>query len=871
MYSWENQMLNNKVSKAVRLAIAFGAASTAAFSASSFAAEEDSAEKVERIEVTGSRIKRVDMAGDLPVTVIDRTAIELSGETSVADLLRNTTFNSLGSFRPQSGSSAQGATTVSLRGLGSDRSLVLVDGRRLPKSTLTGSSQDLNSIPMAAVERVEILTDGASALYGSDAIGGVINVILRKDFNGAEVTLGSGRIEHEGGDRENGSVLFGASSDNSRVLAGASWSGRDIVYARDFPWYSPGGSVYSNNFTTFTTTDGERASNFDFFSPEATCEGVGNENFYRIGARCGFNFAAVSADEASIKNRSAFVKATYDVNDDWSIYTDINIAQTKSFGRYAPGLDTTAYDSSPDTVFISADSPNNPTNPNSPIYDASLEMEQQGLDFWHRFAALGNRDNNLSTELKDIGFGAKGMIGDVSVETGVRKTINESHNVGTGYILRSIARQYINDGTYMLNDPFGASEEVRGAMTVTTSRTGKFNQEEFYANAAFDIMETDAGAIQGFVGFEYRSEDYADVYDSLSAAGQVGGSSGSSAGGGRSVRGLFFETLVPVTEEFELNFAGRYDDYSDYGSDFSPKVSARYNPIDDLVLRASWGKGFRAPSLPDLTQQPSESADSVSDEATCLAIGEAANCSSQINATVIANPDLGSEQSDQYSLGFVYQVTDAISVELDYYNIEITNRIRAFSAQSIIDARLRGDSVPDAFTVSRSPNGAITSLVRGFGNDGSLETSGIDFKANSMFEFGDAGTLRTNFNLSHIVDYKTDGGRNFVDDPGVPQMRLNLSNVYSISDFDFTWNLNLIDSQCEDITADGECEGHIPSWVTHDLQVAYNTPWNGKVSFGAQNAFGKQPPLFAFGGRDYNFDLYSGFGRTMYLNFKQSF
>jgi iron complex outermembrane receptor protein len=254
-----------------------------------------------------------------------------------------------------------------------------------------------------------------------------------------------------------------------------------------------------------------------------------------------------------------------------------------------------------------------------------------------------------------------------------------------------------------------------------------------------------------------------------------------------------------------------------------------------------------------------------------LAIGEDADCSSQINALVIANPDLGSEQSDQYSLGVVYQVTDAISVELDYYNIEITNRIRAFSAQSIIDARLRGDSVPDAFTVSRSPNGAITSLVRGFGNDGSLETSGIDFKANSMFEFGDAGTLRTNFNLSHIVDYKTDGGRNFVDDPGVPQMRLNLSNVYSISDFDFTWNLNLIDSQCEDITADGECEGHIPSWVTHDLQVAYNTPWNGKVSFGAQNAFGKQPPLFAFGGRDYNFDLYSGFGRTMYLNFKQSF
>ncbi|WP_213607757.1 TonB-dependent receptor [Pseudoalteromonas sp.] len=866
-------MLNNKVSKAVRLAIAFGAVSTAAFSASSFAAEEG-VDEVEKIEVTGSRIKRVDMAGDLPITVIDRAAIELSGESSVSDLLRNTTFNSLGSFRPQSGSSAQGASSVSLRGLGADRTLVLVDGRRLPKSTLTGSSQDLNFIPMAAVERVEILSDGASALYGSDAIGGVINVITRKDYNGAEINIGSGRIEHEGGDRENGSVVFGSSSDNASVLAGASWNGRDIVYQRDFPWVEPGGSVYSNNFTTMAQDeDGNYipgASNFDFFSPNATCEGIGDENFYRIGDRCGFNFAAVAADEASIKNRSAFVKARYDINSDWSVFTNINVAQTKSFGRYAPGLDESAY--GPDQ--IDADSPNNPTNPDSPLYDESLGMEQQPLDFWHRFAALGNRDNNLSTELKDITFGTNGMFGDVAVEFGGRKTINESHNVGEGYILRSIARQYINDGTYMLNDPYGAPDEVKNAMRVTTSRTGKFNQEEFFANASFDVMETDAGAIQAFVGFEYRTEDYADKYDSLSEAGQVGGSSGSSAGGDRSVRSAFFEALVPVTEGFELNFAGRFDDYSDYGSDFSPKVSARYEFNDDLVLRASWGKGFRAPSLPDLTQQPAESADSVTDDRTCEAIGQDAGCSSQINAIVISNPDLQSEQSKQIALGLVYQLTDNIDFEIDYYDTEITNRIRAFGAQYIIDATDRGDSLPPAFTVSRAPNGAITELVRGFGNDGSLETSGIDFKARSSFDFGDTGRLTTNFMLSHIIDYSTDGGRNFVRDPEVPQRRMNLSNVYSVADFDFTWNLNLIGHQYEDVeitNGNRVGEGHIPTWITHDLQIAYNTEWNGKFSFGAQNAFGKEPPLVASGGRPYNFDLYSGFGRIMYFNYKQSF
>lgn len=861
-------MLNNKLAKAVRLAIAFGGASTAVFAGNVNAAEEQAAEEVERIEITGSRIRRTDLAGDLPITVIDRETIELSGEASAADLLRNTTVNSLGSFRPQSGSSAQGTSSISLRGLGADRTLVLVDGRRLPKSTLTGSTQDLNAIPVAAIERIEILTDGASAIYGSDAIGGVVNVITRKDFNGAELQIGGGQIEHEGGDRENGSVVFGAASDNASVLAGAAWSGRDIIYARDFPWYSPGGSVYSNNFTTIAFNDaGEPAgSNFDFRAIPGGCEDIGVEAFYPIGARCGFNFALVSADEASIKNRSAFVKGNVDINDDWSLFTTINIAQTKSFGRYAPSLDTTAYSSDN----IAADSPNNPTNPDSPLYDPSLGLENEPVDYWHRFAALGNRDNNYTNDLKDIVVGANGTVGDVFIDFGARKTMNESTNIGTGYVLRSAARQYINDGTYNLADPYGASEEVRNAMTVTTSRLGKFNQEEFFANVQFDVLETDAGMITTFVGAEYRTEDYADQYDSLSEAGQVGGSSGSSATGNRSAKAVFFEALVPVIEDLEINIAGRYDDYSDYGSDFSPKFSVRYSGIEDLVLRASWGEGFRAPSLPDLNQKPAESADSVTDDESCIAIGQEPGCSLQINALVIANPNLESENSESIAAGLVWNATDFLDLEVDYYNIEVTNRIRAFSSQSIIDAERAGDPMPPAFTVSRAPNGAITQVVRGFGNDGILETSGLDLKLATNFDLGNFGSIRNNVSVSYIHDYSTDGGRNFTNDPGVPEYRATIANVYQISDFDFAWNINIIGDQCEDIV-DGECVGHIPTWVTNDLQAGYNAPWNGKFTIGAQNIGGKQPPLFASGGREYNFDLYNGYGRVVYFNYKQTF
>lgn len=211
---------------AIRFALLAGAASAAAMGA---AVAQEQAATLDRIEVTGSRIKRADVEGALPVTVIDRQQLELSGEVSVADFLRNTSFNSFGSFRPQSGSSAQSFAGISLRGLGEGRTLILIDGRRAPIAPNFGSAQDLNSIPLAAVERIEILSDGASAIYGTDAIGGVVNIITRKDFSGAEFTAGVSNPKRPGGETEQGSVIFGAAGDRGRIMAGASYNTRGIV------------------------------------------------------------------------------------------------------------------------------------------------------------------------------------------------------------------------------------------------------------------------------------------------------------------------------------------------------------------------------------------------------------------------------------------------------------------------------------------------------------------------------------------------------------------------------------------------------------------------------------------------------------------
>ena len=859
---------NSKVAKSIRLALMLGAAATASVSTYAFSAEEE-AEEVERIEVTGSRIKRTDMEGALPVTVIDRAQIELSGESSVADLLRNTTFNSSGSFRPQSGSSAQGVSSINLRGIGADRTLVLLDGRRLAKSPSTGGTQDLSTIPMAAVERVEILTDGASAVYGSDAIGGVVNIITRKDFNGVEVKLGAAQITPEGGDREEGSIVFGASSDSTSVISGVSWNKRDIVFARDFDWYEPGASVFGNSFTdegafNWTAFPGACNDGPGFFlldNGPAYADSDGNKH------RCAYNYALESADEASTGNLSLFSNVRHQVNDEWEVFANASYSSSSSFGRYAPVPDSNYYSGNE----FPADSPNNPTNPASSMYDPAFG-DNRPLVWWHRFDALGNRDNTVDAEVKDIILGATGEImEEVYLDFGVRRTKSKTYDIGRNYLVRSTAEAYINDGTYDLKNPSANDADVLNAMKATISRISEFNQDEVYGSLSFNMFEMDGGEAQGVVGFEYREEVYTDQYDSLSEAGQIGGSAGNSAGGGRDVSSAYFETLLPVIDSLEVTIAGRYDSYSDAGSDFSPKVGVKWVPIEDvLTIRASYGEGFRAPGLDILTQKDSFSADSVSDVDTCRAQGEEDDCSVQINGKRTANPNLESEKSKQFALGFVYEPTDWVNFSLDYYNIQISERINFFSAGELLRKEQAGDSIPSGLGVERLPGtNAISLITQGFGNEGELDTSGLDLNIQMHFEVL-GGDLRSQLQTSYQLDYNIDGGRNIIGDPGTPEMRVTLSNSFAISDFDFAWNINHIADTAEEVDA-GLQMGHIPSWTTHDIQVTYNTAWDGKLSLGVQNLADKKPPLFGFDGRDYNMNLYNGYGRITYFRYTQSF
>ncbi|WP_454262234.1 TonB-dependent receptor plug domain-containing protein [Pseudoxanthomonas mexicana] len=876
-----------KLPNAIKFALFASAASLATGNAfaQEAASSDTEAKTLDRIEVTGSRLKRADIEGSLPVTVIDRAAIDASGRVSVADVLRESTFSSFGNFRPQSGSSAQAVADIDLRGIGSDRTLVLIDGRRAPYAPSTGANADLNTIPLAAVERIEILSDGASALYGSDAIGGVVNIILRKDYEGAEFRYGKGSPKVTGGDTEEASVVFGTASERGSLLLGASYNKRGMVFTRDqIGGNVRGGSFYGNNFY-FEDPEHPRAGTSRGADGAAggalTGYACDDTNFWRNGANCVFDFNAVAANEASVKNKSLFARGTWQINDDWTVYTAASYSNADSFGRYAP---------TPGRLYVPEGTPNDP-----------VPGDGLGVFVYHRYAAAGNRDNYVDNTSIDFTLGFQWQASDrLAVDFGLRRSDAKFKELGRGYIVTPLAEQAVATGAYNLRDPFGNPQSVVQGFTATTSRDGKFNIDELFANATLDLFEMGGGMSAIAFGAEYREEDYADVYDSLSEAGVVAGSAGNSAAGTREVYAAYAEWLFPIVSSFDITVAARYDNYSDYGSDVSPKVSLRWQPMDSLTFRASAGQGFRAPTLPSLYGKRSFSAEEVQDYRTCLAIGfSAADCGGDANNDNIAdgpqnedvvsyqidsyssgNQQLKSEQSKQYGLGVAWDPTDWMNVTLDYYNIEIEDRIRQIEYQELVDFDNRGIALPTGTSVIRRSNGSVAEINTAYANEGDLETSGLDFNLRTRFDLGNAGKLENWLQIAHTLDYTVTDGVVKKDRLGwvtQPENRGSLRNTWSYGDLTVNWNINYIGDQQNPgtIPAYGFLAGgintRVGSYTTNDLAVSYNTPWNGTVTLGATNVGDRYPELVGYDNRPWNFYLYDAYGRTVYFRYAQKF
>ncbi|GAB1406311.1 TonB-dependent receptor [Thermomonas brevis] len=901
----------NRLRDAILIALALSTAVVGTATAQEQEAGQ-STKTLDAVTVTGSRIKRAEIEGAVPVTVIDRAQLEASGDMSVSDFLRDTNFNSFGSYQSSSGNSFQGAALVSLRGLGPGRTLVLVDGRRAPNAPMSGSGQDLNSIPMAAVERIELLSDGASSIYGSDAIGGVINIITRKDYEGLEFTIGKGIPTEAGGDTEEMSVVMGSSGDRGRVLAGASHSSRDVIFTRDRDyWYNvPGTSVYSNNFASYLTTGVPgrlRHPSFGTAVPGLCTNGNADDLFYTTGSGagsvCQFNHSATSATLTGLKSNAAFLRGDFQIADDWMVYFNSSVNRTRSFGRYAP------VPSSPwpgGAIRLNVGSKNHPStiggyNPNAadPYYQTAMVrigtnadgtarmglLKDNPMYLFHRFAALGARDGSTENTTYDFLGGFQGTAGMFDLDFGMRYSESRAMSLGLNYVVGGLAQAAIDRGAYNIYDPYSGDPTSLG-MTATISRDMKTSIKEIYGTAAFDLFSLGGGSAAAVIGGEFREEYYQDNYDPLSEAGQIVGSAGNSAAGSRKVTAAFFEVLLPFTNTFEANLAGRFDKYNDYGSDFSPKLSVRWHPIDSLTLRASYGHGFKAPDLPLLTQKTAFSAAATSDPATCKMLTGSESCSTQVTTYGIANPNLGSETSKQWSAGIVWDTTDWLNLQLDYYDIHIDNQIAGVGLATVVRC-LRGlpGLCPTGLTQfqdgtvlpneslglgaafeGNNVNGGITGAQTGSANLGYIDTSGADFVARTNFDLG-WGKLRNQLILSRVFDYASNGGTNVVDAQGYPKYRGSLSNGLSTNLVDFNWNMSYIHG-----TENYEGDGRLPSWLIHNVQASLKTNWNSTMTIGVNNVANKIPVFDpALGGTSYDYYLYDPFGRVVYFRYTQRF
>lgn len=860
------------------LPIAIACALTALPVAAQETPEDDTPQTLDRLTVTGSRIRRADIEGAVPLTVIDRAAIDASGDVSLAEVLRDSTFSSFGNFRPRSGSSAQATADIDLRGIGSDRTLVLVDGRRVPYAPSTGENADLNTIPLAAVERIEILSDGASALYGSDAIGGVVNIILRKDYDGAEVRYGIGNPKVRGGDTEEASLVFGATSDRGSMILGAAVNSRDMVYTRDqISGGIRGGSFYGNNFYFESATEPGEEGEFGGALPGYACD---DPNFWHNGDNCVYDFNAVAADEASVKNRSLFARGSWQIDDAWSVYASGSYSSTDSFGRYAP---------TPGALYVPEGTPNDP-----------VPGDGLGVFVYHRYAAAGNRDNFVDNAVTDLNLGFNWQATEaLYLDFGLRRSQASFKELGRGYIVTPLAEQAVADGSYNLFDPFGNPQEVISGFTATTSRDGFFDIDELYANANLDLFEMGGGVSAVAFGAEHRREDYADIYDSLSEAGVVAGSAGNSAAGAREIYAAYAEWLFPVLDSFDLTLAARYDRYSDYGSDVSPKVSMRWQPLASLTLRASAGQGFRAPALPYVHGQRAFSAEQVNDYRTCVVLGYSpADCGGDANGDNIAdapqsedvsyqvdswssgNANLESENSRQFSVGLAWDASDWLSLTLDYYSIEIEDRIRLIEYQELVNFDNAGIPLPTGTSVLRRSNGSISEVNTAYANEGDLETSGLDLNLRSRLDLEGAGRLENWLQVARVLDYTVTDGEVVKDRLGwisAPDLRATLRNSWTLGALTAGWNVNYIDSQENPATTPsfgfigGGPGSRLGSYTTHDLSLTYRMPWNGSVTLGVNNAGDRYPALLEVRGRPWNFELYDAYGRTTYFRYAQKF
>ncbi|MDE0659806.1 MAG: TonB-dependent receptor [Gammaproteobacteria bacterium] len=745
--------------------------------------------EIETVTVTGSRIAYSPTDGPQPLTVVTREDIDDSGLLSVGDLIQRLPMQGSGINRTYN-NGGDGSVRVELRALGSARTLVLVNGKRwVASGEGANSSIDLNTIPMAAIERVEVLKDGASAVYGSDAIAGVVNIILRKNVDGIEFSHQTGDFAASGGGgEETWSVLGGVDADRARLTIGASLTviddlsnaDREETAARPADGGSSGtpqgrfayGGVVGG-FSNFTLNEGDAGTDPSHFREWTSPDDR-------------FNYNPDNYIQTPSERRNVFLNGSYDLTDRVAFLFDALYQNRLSDQLLAPtplfygwwganqSIDATnIYNPFGVTFCGPATATNNVGVPCSEL----SEPVAYGW-FGRRMVEAGNRNFLQDIETFRGGFGLEGDLGDrwnwevywswaqnkASVTTegllnteAIVKALGPASGCTGDCVPLNIFGGQGTDASYDGDGRWSGSGSITEAMlnyiSFTAHDNGGNDMKNINAQLTGTLFDMPSGPVGVAFGFESREESGFTSPDALIVTGATSGNASQPTDGSYDVSEFFAEVAIPVlsgvalAESLDVSIAFRHSDYSTFGRTTTGKYNVMWRPHNDLLVRVTASDGFRAPSVPELFFGQSDSYPELQDpcdvnsgnftgsgnmqtNANCIAHGVPdgfTQPNSQIRITVGGNPDLQPEESENFSFGLVYQPgwLDGFQAEIDWFDIEIAGTIASIGAQNILE-QCYSDAPQYCEHVDRASGGIITDLRNLGTNVGALAVSGTD-------------------------------------------------------------------------------------------------------------------------------------------------
>jgi iron complex outermembrane recepter protein len=769
----------------------------------------------QRVVVTGSSIKQLARESALPLQVITEAELRQSGAVSAEDVVialgvnAANTSNAVSSntvFGPDQDRLTGGGSFANLRGLGPTATLVLLNGRRVTPHGMSGAAVDLSAIPMAAVARIEVLKDGASAIYGTDAIGGVINFILKDSYQG--VSLGatlSQPLASGGGGTRRASVTAGTgdlSKDRYNLMASFTVDSNEILRGIDRPWatgFDPGrnlapettsaphANIIGAANTALTTagtvvgaTDTTRYTNLNLLAIQGQCDAlpfgvplapnatlydrfgytVANSR-YRCATDYGRQFMLLAPKEAI----NGVVRANFKLGESQSAFVELVGSKTKVKGEFTP------------FQFSSTANAIANLQPSSPHYidmralvGAAQFDPTRPIAYRLRMWDWGYRTNLYTSENLRVATGIEGDVGAYSYRAGLSYgSAKGSADLIQGYARAQGLLDLLATGNYnpFLNPGEQQSDAVKAAIEATQARGQVFNGQTTLLQAdgslSGPLLKMPAGSLDFALGLDARKESYEfsgtqnfTCVSTFSAANlaltnAVMGCPGNASSPKltRDVGAVFGELLIPVAKSLTVQLAVRHDEYQGFGGTTNPKFAFKFQPLNNLLVRGSASTGFRAPT----PQQVKLGSVELSLTGTFNDPERCAVDPTQCNRSGLpyrqgGNPDLKPETSEQAMLGVAFQPMRNLQITADWWQIKLDDRIRQLSVATMIAnyALFR-----DSFI--RGANGNVDYVQAGWVNAASSNTKGLDISVQHVADaFG--GRVSSSLNVTKMLSHK---------------------------------------------------------------------------------------------------------------------